>query len=57
MVRFNTDPLVAPLAPQELQVLKQRRRNGEFGPHKSSTWLLVLIGFFLFIQMTYILAR
>ena len=43
MVRFNTDPLVAPLAPQELQVLKQRRRNGEFGPHKSSTWLLVLI--------------
>jgi len=32
-----------PLTPQELQILKQRRRNGEFGPHRSSAWLLVLI--------------
>ena len=43
MVRFNTDSLVMPLTPQELQILKQRRRNGEFGPHRSSAWLLVLI--------------
>ena len=43
MVRFNTDSLVMPLTPQELQILKQRRRNGEFGPHRSSAWLLVLV--------------
>ena len=43
MVRFNTDSLVMPLTPQELQILKQRRRNGDFGPHRSSAWLLVLI--------------
>ena len=42
-MRFNTDSLVMPLTPQELQILKQRRRNGEFGPHRSSAWLLVLI--------------
>ena len=43
MVRFNTNSLTTPLTPQELQILKQRRRNGEFGPHRSSAWLLVLI--------------
>ena len=43
MVRFNTDPLVMPLTQQELQVLKQRRKNGEFGPYRSPVWLLVLV--------------
>ena len=42
-MRFNTNSLTTPLTPQELQILKQRRRNGEFGPHRSSAWLLVLI--------------
>ena len=31
MVRFNTDPLVAPVSDQELRALKRRRAAGEFG--------------------------
>ena len=43
MVRFSTDSLVTPLTPQELRILKQRRRHGEFGSHRSPAWLLVLV--------------
>ena len=53
MVRFNTDPLVMPLTPQELQILKQRRKNGEFGPHRSHTWLAVLIVVVAFVIITF----
>ena len=43
MVRFNTDSLATPLTPQELRILKQRRRRGEFGSRGSLAWLPVLI--------------
>ena len=43
MVRFNTDSLATPLTPQELRILKQRRRRGEFGSRGSRAWLPVLI--------------
>ncbi|MDO4645345.1 MAG: hypothetical protein Q4B02_06140 [Propionibacteriaceae bacterium] len=48
MVRFNTDPLMAPLTPQELRVLKQRRRSGEFGYTKVSTIAVTAIFFMVF---------
>jgi len=43
MVRFNTNSLTTPLTPQELRILKQRRRRGEFGSRGSLAWLPVLI--------------
>ena len=43
MVRFYTDSLATPLTPQELRILKQRRRRGEFGSRGSLAWLPVLI--------------
>jgi hypothetical protein len=49
MVRFNTDPLEVPLTPQELQVLEQRRKNGEFGSSRSPRWLLVLVFAVIFV--------
>ena len=45
MVRFNTDSLVTPLTPQELRILKQRRRRGEFGSRGSLAWLLPVLIF------------
>ena len=47
-MRFNTDPLMAPLTPQELRVLKQRRRSGEFGYTKVSTIAVTAIFFMVF---------
>ena len=44
MVRFNTDPLVAPLTTQEIQALKQRRRQGEFGPTTHGLYVVGAIG-------------
>ena len=44
MVRFNTDPLVAPLTTQEIQALKQRRRQGEFGPTTPGLYVVGAIG-------------
>lgn len=54
MVRFDTDPLVAPLTPQEVRVLKQRRSRGDFGS-PTSPWLLagvVVVIVFMFGAMT-----
>ena len=42
-MRFYTDSLATPLTPQELRILKQRRRRGEFGSRGSLAWLPVLI--------------
>ena len=42
-MRFNTNSLTTPLTPQELRILKQRRRRGEFGSRGSLAWLPVLI--------------
>ena len=53
MVRFNTDPLVMPLTPQELQILKQRRKNGEFGPRGAPGWLALLIFVAAFALVTF----
>lgn len=47
-MRFNTDPLMASLTPQELRVLKQRRRSGEFGYTKVSTIAVTAIFFMVF---------
>ena len=44
MVRFNTAPLVAPLTAQEIQALKQRRKQGEFGPTTPSLYVVGTIG-------------
>ena len=43
MVRFNTDSLATPLTPQEVRILKQRRRRGEFGSRGSLTRIPMLI--------------
>ena len=44
MVRFNTDPLVAPLTPQEIHALKQRRARGEFGTPAPNYYVAITIG-------------
>ena len=49
MVRFNTDPLVAPLTPQEFHALKQRRTRGEFGTSTPNFYVVIAIGVVVFV--------
>ena len=55
MVSFNTDPLVAPLTPQEISALKQRRGRGDFGP-MTPFWRLVgavVVVVFMVVAITF----
>ena len=49
MVRFDTEPLVSPLTPQETNALKLRRRRGDFGS-PASPWVKV-VGVIVFVLM------
>ena len=48
-MRFNTDPLVAPLTPQEFHALKQRCARGEFGTPAPNFHMVIAIGVVVFV--------